>query len=380
MTLKIIFVPIEGWFATFQRPHHFARYLKNENEIIVIQKQYILGKTLAYTSAQINLIDKLYNIYQLRGGGKISLIRYLNSVLYHFQLARLLKQLVDDTSVIYTWNVGDTTCLERKGNALVVYDAMDDWSAFEGNDSVAAKFEEKLACEADIVLAVSQKLFERFSAINRNTLLVRNGADVSYFGRARNHVKSSGDALFPYLDKKIIGYVGHLGGWVDSSLIVECAAKLPQYLFVVIGPCSSGTANMLVSQANVLYVGALPYEKLIPYMAYFTVGLIPFKLNQLNESTNPIKLYEYLAAGMPVVSTAMKEVARYEEEGVVYVSDRENFSDAIHLAAQSSDKPKFIERRLDVALANSWESRVKDVSNAIHQLKRKEKNGLRQAL
>lgn len=365
MRLKIIFVPIEGWFTTFQRPHHFARYFKNENEIIVIQKQYVFTKKRAYTSAQIDLIDRLYNIYQLRGGGKIGLIRYLNSFLYKLQLTRLLSQLVDDATVIYTWNVTDTTCLERKGNAIVVYDAMDDWSAFEGKESVAAMFEEQLAREADIVLSVSQKLFERFYEVNRNTLLVRNGADTDYFGQAVNHVKSDCDALHQFAHSPIIGYVGHLGGWVDSALIVDSAVKLPEYKFVVIGPCSRSTEQLLRSQPNVIYVGAIPYDSLIPYVAYFSVGLIPFILNQLNESTNPIKLYEYLAAGMPVVSTTMPEVVKYAEEGVVFVSERNEFPLAITNAVNCSDVLECVERRLKVASENSWEARVSVVTNAL---------------
>lgn len=368
MKPKMIVIPVEGWFTTFQRPHHFARYFKEEYEIIVIQKKYIGGKAYGYASAQALLVDRIVNIYLLRGGGRLAWIRSFNEMIYRLQLRRSLNKLVVENSVIYTWNVADKTCLSFKNNTHLIYDAMDDWSAFDGRESVIAKCELELARQSDVVLAVSDKLFRRFSKINSNTILVRNGADTSYFRGARTHLKSPKDALYRYNQKTIIGYVGHLGGWVDSSLIAECAAKLPEFIFVVIGPGSSDTVQLLRTQQNIIYVGAVPYDQLIPYLAYFSVGLIPFVLNKLNESTNPIKLYEYLATGIPVVSTAMPEVLQYEEEGVVYVSDRNMFSQAITRAAHHADKPDLRARRFEVALNNSWKSRAKEISKSLFSL------------
>jgi O-antigen biosynthesis protein len=160
--------------------------------------------------------------------------------------------------------------------------------------------------------------------------------------------------------------VGGIHDWVDVELIVETARRMPEITFVLIGPTLKSLKPKLEGIPNLLSLGPKPYSELISYMAYFTVGIIPFKLNLLNESTNPIKLYEYLGTGLPVVSTGMQEVVVYEADGVVYIADDpESFGDRIIKAIATSTDPELINRRLGIAAGNSWASRAEQIMSGI---------------
>ena len=156
-----------------------------------------------------------------------------------------------------------------------------------------------------------------------------------------------------------MGYVGGIHNWVDVDLIVETAKLLPDAVFVLIGPALKSLQPKFAGAGNILYLGPKPYSELIRYVSYFKVGIIPFKLNLLNESTNPIKLYEYLGAGLPVVSTSMQEVVSHAEEGIVYIADEpEAFAGKIVEAVAATDNQAYITERLRIAGQNSWASRA----------------------
>jgi glycosyltransferase involved in cell wall biosynthesis len=237
---------------------------------------------------------------------------------------------------------------------------MDDWAAFsETREQRLIDNENALVARADIVLAVSRKLYDRHRQLNSNTYLVPNGVDTEYFGRVREYVKRETDMLHEYRGRPVVGYVGGIHDWVDVDLIVETALLLPDTSFVLIGPALKSLKQKLEGIPNLAYLGPKPYSDLVGYMSYFSVGIIPFKLNLLNESTNPIKLYEYLGAGLPVVSTSMKEVVPHAAEGVVYVADEPAaFAERIREAVSTADDPRHVGERQRIAGDNSWEERA----------------------
>jgi glycosyltransferase involved in cell wall biosynthesis len=244
---------------------------------------------------------------------------------------------------------------------------MDDWAAFSDTiDQRLIDNENEVVARADLVLAVSRKLYERHSRLNSATILVQNGVDNEYFRTALTYEKRENDLLFEFRDRPVVGYVGGIHDWVDVDLIVETAKLLPDMTFVLIGPVLKSIKPRLEGIPNLLSLGPKPYSELIGYMAYFTIGIIPFKLNLLNESTNPIKLYEYLGAGLPVVSTGMPEVVAYEGDGVVYIADDpETFGRRIRAAIAAARDPESVGRRLAIAALNSWAARAELVMAGI---------------
>jgi glycosyltransferase involved in cell wall biosynthesis len=197
--------------------------------------------------------------------------------------------------------------LGRFGEEKTVYYCVDDHAAFTGyNRDQVLRDEEELCRRADLVVTTSTALQEAKSPLNPNTILVPHGVDYEHFARAL------GDDLTEPADvAKIphprLGFFGLLRDWVDLDLLAKVARRRPEWHFVLIGDATFdvGPYRRL---ANMHFLGRRPYADLPAYCKSFDVGLIPFKLNELTRAVNPIKLREYLAAGLPVVSTPLPEV------------------------------------------------------------------------
>jgi glycosyltransferase involved in cell wall biosynthesis len=351
-----------GWFNTFQRPHHFARYLTRNFETCVINN--VVGvpfRGYGYMSEQRDLVDRISNIYILKEGERFSFIRAINRRLIGLQrFFRFRSRDFLDSDIVYTWHIENIDYLKHCRDKFLIYDAMDDWAAFSDSiDSRLIDNENALVERADLVLAVSRKLYDRHRKLNKNTRLIPNGVDTDYFCKALEYVKRETDILHTYRGRKVVGYVGGIHDWVDVDLIVETATLLPDTVFVLIGPALKTLQPKFSGVENIIYLGPKPYSELIPLVSYFHVGIIPFKLNLLNESTNPIKLYEYLGAGLPVVSTGMPEVVSLAADGVVYIADEPaSFAERIKEAIAASDDLRFVDERRRIAEVNSWASRA----------------------
>src|SRR5438445_346788 len=153
--------------------------------------------------------------------------------------------------------------------------------------------------------------------------------DVAHFARALDPTTGVPEDL-RRLPRPIIGFFGLLADWVDMSLVRELALARPGWSFALIGKATTDL-GALRGLANVYLLGQKPYSVLPGYCRGFDVGIIPFRRNELTIRANPLKLREYLAAGVPVVSTRLPEVARYE--GLVHLADGvEGFLTAISAA------------------------------------------------
>ncbi len=366
---KLSIITYGGWFNTFQRPHHLARYLGQQYETCVINNSIRLPfRGYGYMAEQAELVDRIQNMFLLKEDPRFPFLKGINRVLTRCQNYFVFRSRgLRESEIVYTWQIEDISYLERCTDKFVVYDAMDDWAAFaETIDQRLIDNENEVVARADLVLAVSRKLYDRHSRLNKNTLLVQNGVDEVFFRAAVTHEKKTGDELHGYRDKPVVGYVGGIHDWVDVDLIAETARLLPGITFVLIGPVLKTLKPKLEGIPNLLTLGPKPYSELISYLAYFSVGIIPFKLNLLNESTNPIKLYEYLGAGLPVVSTAMPEVVAYQADGVVSIADDPAaFSTRIVEALATSRDSGRMAQRLEIAAANSWAARASLVMSAI---------------
>ncbi|NOX58226.1 MAG: glycosyltransferase family 1 protein, partial [Planctomycetes bacterium] len=163
------------------------------------------------------------------------------------------------------------------------------------------------------------------------------------------------------ISKPIAGFIGLIDHWFDVPLMSKVAKRLPDISFVMVGDTRVDVQS-LEALPNVHLVGRKPYADLPAYCAAFDLGLIPFVRNHLTDNVNPIKLREYLAAGLPVVSTNLPEVRRYEEF-VLLTDDAETF--AAHCrSAIDRDTITNRRKRSDAVAVESWES----VTNRIRQI------------
>ena len=239
---------------------------------------------------------------------------------------------------------------------VLVFRINDEVSGFEGNSSFIVKRYQDAIQSADLVITTAKGLYNRNVNLDCKALYLPNGVNPDDF---------VGNFLEPEEYKGIpsprILYTGVIATWFDQELLIQCAKKFKDASFVIIGPAVVDTSKM-ASVENIHLLGSKKYEELPAYLTYADVGIIPFKINKLVESVNPIKLYEYMAAGLPVVCTDWKEVREMQSPAMI-AGDAGAFCEYIQRALKMKEKGELV----SYARSNSWESRFQKI---VHEIER----------
>lgn len=236
----------------------------------------------------------------------------------------------------------------------VVYYCVDDHSEFTGYDvDQVLRDEDDLCRRADLVVTTSSVLQGKKQHLNPQTILVPHGVEFEHFARAW---KSAGPPPADVADipRPRLGFFGLIRDWVDVGLLARIADDRPDWHFVLIGDATFDLTEYR-RRPNLHFLGRKPYAELPDYCRQFDVGLIPFQVNELTRAVNPIKLREYLASGLPVVSTPMPEVLQYES--LIHVADGQaEFTAAIEAALAETDQDR--RRRIEAMTAETWPAKV----------------------
>lgn len=199
----------------------------------------------------------------------------------------------------------------RKLGYTVIYDLIDDWSVYQDAPEYFSRTEPFLLQSADIITAPSKALYQKGLRYNKNTHLCPNAADMAHFAKAREFCERPEDLPG---HRPRIGFFGIIREWFDVDLLRYAALQRPKFEFCLIGGHSEEVFEKLKGLGNVHLIGSKDYPILPRYLHHFDVTIIPFVINDLIRSTNPIKVYEYLAGGKPVVAADIPEL-----EGMPYV-------------------------------------------------------------
>ena len=240
-----------------------------------------------------------------------------------------------------------------------VYDCVDRHSAYPGmiDPAVVDGMEEDLARSCVCVFATAQGLYDRLSRFNPNTHLIPNGAAYELFSKAAELEKDG--------DTTIFGFVGMLQDCIDYELIKALATEFPEARIQLIGRSLPGVdMSWAGAYPNVELAGLLPQKKLPEYMKNFDVCLNIFRDNDLSKDVSPLKFYEYLATGKPVVSTPVPYQVRDFADCVYIAEDRSDFIDKCRLALSENDAG-LAAARMRRAKACSWDERVKSMKNIL---------------
>lgn len=264
-----------------------------------------------------------------------------------------------------TWNRKAVAPLE---GARLVYDFVDDLEAFPGPRARLERDHRWLLERAELVLATAERLHRQARELRRDVVLCPNGVDYDHFAAARQIGPGPAPPdLRPILDRErpVVGYAGALARWFDHELVREVAGRRDGLTFLLIGPDLDGdfARRGLHDLPNVHWLGMKPYRQLPAYLAHFDVATIPFRVNEITHATSPVKLFEYLAAGKPVVVTPMQESMRYPE--VLVAGDAGAFSAQLDEALRRKDDPAYLERIDAVARANTWDVRARQILDAL---------------
>ncbi len=274
---------------------------------------------------------------------------WVNSHLWRAVLAEVINFARRDECVLAIGkpSVLAIQVMKALSQCLSIYDAMDDFPAFySGHSRRAMKQREKRVIElADNVWASSTLLYERWRSEHTNVQLVRNGLDIA--------ATSSVDLVTSDSDKTIFGYLGTIGNWFDWNLIMALAQMLPNDLIRIVGPVYKPAPELLPK--NIEMLPPCNHAQAVAHMAQFDIGLIPFMKNELTDSVDPIKYYEYRALGLPVLSSDFGEMHyRDKEDGVFLVRDIADLSNVVKLARSAMGTRRMNTNFIE---ANSWTAR-----------------------
>jgi glycosyltransferase involved in cell wall biosynthesis len=262
-------------------------------------------------------------------------------------------------------------CVGKTGERFAVYDCVDDYAEQAGADAakraLVRDYDELAASRSRLVFATATPLLERHRARNPQTYLVRNVGDFGHFAPAADRALVAGEVAA--LARPVIGFAGNfLPGKVDFALLEEIASRRPEWTMLLVGPAREGASDRvarLASRENVHWVGVKSYEDLPRYVAAFDVATIPYLRNTYTESCFPLKTFEYLAAGKPVVAAGLPELEGMEPH-VAVADDPGAFVAAVERALVD-DGPSSVAARQQVAAANTWETRTERLLELIAQ-------------
>jgi polysaccharide pyruvyl transferase CsaB len=365
--LDIICFPVIDWDFRFQRPQQLlSQFARNGHRVFYIRTQF-----KGTTEATVDVRQITEGVYEITLPGDAS------TVIYRDDLTReTLKKSFDAlASLIKNEHLINPLCLldhpfwtplaeqlNKQFNSKIVYDCMDDHSGFEVTHPQFQARESSLIATSDMVVTTSQILFDRLSKIHKNCILVPNAGDFDHF----NRIPVREISPIAELPRPVIGYYGAIAEWFDTASIHAAATRHPDWSFAMIGNTTGVDLRELKKLPNVHFLGEKPYKSLPAYLAGFDVATIPFRRIPLTEATNPVKVFEYLSAGKPVVATSLPELLPHKEVLYLY-STPEELTSKLEQALEE-DNIQVQEKRVELARNNTWEMRYRSLQSSIDTL------------
>jgi GT2 family glycosyltransferase/glycosyltransferase involved in cell wall biosynthesis len=236
-------------------------------------------------------------------------------------------------------------------DSRLVYDCMDHHEGFKNTGAALVQLEKELFKKADLTVTTSGWLDKSVAAFASRKTVVRNAGDYRHFS-----VKPAKIFKDP-AGRKILGYYGAIADWLDLELVETLAQKFAECLIVLVGADTIHAKPRLSKYRNIKFVGEVNYKELPYYLHAFDVCLLPFKVVPLTLATNPVKVYEYLSAGKPVVAPPLPEMAQFGDL-VSTAADHSEFVNAISSILSKIESAPLIERRRKFAQHETWSERA----------------------
>ena len=283
-----------------------------------------------------------------------------------------------DRPIVYTLSTDASLkralmqAVQRK-RGIIIYDYIDAMdSRISSGPLTNSRMELHLTLlrEANSCVCVATSL-ELFQEVTRSrsdgVALVENGVDVKHFAVARCASSLRDDLRqIVFSGGPIAGYFGALAHWLDYDLIMAGASALPHWNFVLIGIDYDGSCRALNGgPKNIHVLPPIPYQDLPRNAIWFDAALIPFKINEITMATSPLKLFEYMALGLPTISTPIQESLRYKS--IILARDVQAFVDGIRMARQKRVTDSYQRLLRDEASSNSWDAKASAIIRLLDQ-------------
>ncbi len=348
------------WNFVFQRPQHLLTRFAKVLPVYFWEEPTYQERATAELQVQRGLDEVTVLTPLLPHGLSTSEIdatqrKLLDTFIQQYSLSRFLTWYYTPMALSFT---------EHLLPDAIVYDCMDELSAFQGAPPELIQREQKLFAKADVVFAGGASLYESKRSQHGNVHLFPSSIDRKHFGAARRTTTDPEDqADIPH---PRVGFFGVLDERLDIELLRSVAAAQPGWHFVLIGPVVKIRQEDLPRAANLHYLGPKQYTELPQYLAKWDVAMLPFARNASTRFISPTKTPEYLAAGKPVVSTPIRDVVKpYGERGMVRIaSTAEEFIIAVQASLEPVDG-RWLAKVDEYLSSTSWDKTFGEMTAAI---------------
>lgn len=340
----VIFPPTIDWhMPLFQRPQQMAQAFARE------------GYLFFYCTSNLRF-DRV------NGFEKIEENLFLTNQMH------LLKSIKDPILFI-SWPF-NAFYIDKFNNPKVIYDYIDELEVFDTSGKTLdelKKDHQYLVQKSDVVVATADILLADVKKLNpKKAVLAPNAVDFNHFKITNSETPKDMKAIVGS-NNPVIGYYGAIAEWFDYKLLEEIAIKRPEYNFVIIGPFDYDKTlqknSHLFDVPNIYFLGPKKYEELPGYLNHFNVAVIPFIVNKITKSTSPVKLFEYMAGGKPIVTTAMDECKKYQS--VLIAKNGDDFVSKLDQAIKLSKDKDYLKTLEKEATENTWRARVRQIINEL---------------
>lgn len=348
----VVFDSRVGWnIPLFQRSQHMANELTDDGYLYFY-------RTSEQFDPHVKTVEKLKDRLYLVNMANFALQNAMFDLLKEYKGHKFLSLYSTDVYL-------DEQYIKEKyidNGFKVIYEYIDELSdEISGHlpDFVYDRHKNIIEDKSNIAVGSADKLIEEIEEIRgkENVAMITNGVQYDHWQYRSNEVP---EKLKDIVSKgnPIIGYFGALAKWFDYELLKKVAKERPNYEIVLIGFLydNSFKDSKIDELENVHYLGIVDYKELNQYSQYFTISTIPFLLNDITESTSPVKLFEYMAMGHPIVTTDMRECRKYKS--VLIGKSHEDFIEKLDFALTLDKKDEYYNYLKEEALANTWREKA----------------------
>ncbi len=336
-----------------------------------------------YTGNAVRRVRKNLYVYRpwiflnVHIASKFLLIQKLNLKWIRLQLDNVVKRNNFRTNSLITWFADpfQEDYLRVLDGKLKVFDCYDDYAAqsnsiyFRTKKELIEK-EKRILQHVDLTFVISDLLYENKQPHARAIHVIPNAVDATHFGQVRKQSTVTAEDI-KYIPHPIIGFHGNLSDRIDIDLLKWLAERKKEWSFVLVGGKDENMKNKRIliefaEKKNVYLLGNKPYEDLPGYLKAFDVCLIPFREDDLfSLSCSPLKLYEYLATGKPIVSTNLPGVPSFNSL-IRIAGSKQGFEQ--HIKGALREKPELHEKRIKIAENHSWKNRANKVKDTLEEV------------
>ncbi len=360
------------WNFVYQRPQHILSRLAKHYRVFCMEEP-VFHEGTSYLDTALSTEGVWIVVPHLQSG--------LDESATIKEQQRLLQELLVNSKIteyiLWYYTPMALSFSDNLSPVLTIYDCMDELSAFKNAPAALRDKEAELMRKADLVFTGGYSLYEAKKGSHKSIYAFPSSIDKKHFLKARSLDMDMPDQFG--IARPRIGFFGVIDERMDLSLLEKMASLKPGWNFILIGPVVKIDPATLPQLSNIYYLGSKKYDELPDYLGGWNVAMMPFALNESTRFISPTKTPEYLAGGVPVVSTAINDVVKpYGDEGLVYIAhSAEEFVESIQAAIDIKDKEIWLAKVDTFLRDNSWDETVKAMIEHINDKLQLKNNSLK---